>query len=174
MGEITSNTAIIFATNYGTTEKVAEYLAENIVRSKPTIFNVKDVSEIDLSKFDTVILGGSVYLGDIQKEMSDFCAKYTKELLEKKLGLFLCGIEPEMVRQDEELKMAYPKALYNHAQATAFVGGEIHMELLNPSQKFITQTLLGIKTSSSFLQYDLIDIFICQMELNDTKCNICD
>ncbi len=173
MGETASNTAIIFATNYGTTKKVAEYLAENIIKSKTTLFNLNSAPEIDLTKFDTVILGGSVYLGDIQKEMSDFCAENSEELLKKNLGLFLCGIEPELVRQDEELKMAFPKSLYNHAQATAFVGGEINMELLNPSQKFIVQTLLGIKSSSSFLQFDLVDIFICQMELNDTKCDIC-
>ena len=104
-------------------------------------------------------------MGDIQPIVSDFCHKNLDILLTKKIGLFICGIEPELVRQDAELEMAFPRKLYNHAQATAFVGGEINMQMLNASQKFITKSLLGIKESTSFIQYDLIDILIYQMEL---------
>ena len=158
-------TAIIYTTTYGTTEKVAAYIAEKLQNKDVQVIELKKNSDLDISSFDTIMLGASVYLGDIQHIMSNFCKKKLEVLLTKRIGLFICGIEPELIRQDEELHMAYPRSLYNHAQATAFVGGEINLEVLNASQKFITQSLLGFQKSTSFIQYDLVDIFIYQMEL---------
>lgn len=158
-------TAIIYSTTYGTTEKVSNYIAEKLQNKAVQVIELKSTTDFDISSFDTVILGASVYLGDIQHVMSSFCEKNLDALLARKIGLFVCGIEPELVRQDAELEMAFPRQLFNHAQATAFVGGEINLDVLNDSQKFITQSLLGIKESTSFIQYDLVDIFIYQMEL---------
>ena len=158
-------TAIIYTTTHGTTEKVSNYIAEKSQNKNIQVIELTKNTDVDISSFDTIILGASVYLGDIQHVMSNFCIENSEVLLTKNIGLFICGIEPELIRQDAELEMAFPKNLYNHAQATVFVGGEINMEVLNDSQKFITQSLLGIKDSTSFIQYDLVDIFIHQMEL---------
>lgn len=159
-------TAILYTTTYGSTEKVANYIAEKLENQEIVLVNMAENKNFDFSEFDNIILGGSIYLGDIQPEMFEFCTNNLDALLQKNIGIFVCGIEPDLIRQDAEIEMSFPKKLYNHAQATAFVGGEINMELLNGSQKFITNTLLGIQDSKSFLQYDLIDIFIYQMELN--------
>ena len=158
-------TAIIYTTTYGTTEKVANYIAEKLHYKNIDVVELKHNTDFDVSHYDIVILGASVYLGDIQHTMSNFCKRNLEVLLTKKIGLFICGIEPELVRQDTELEMAFPLNLYNYALATAFVGGEINLEALNASQKFITTSLLGIKESASFIQYDLIDIFINQLQI---------
>ncbi len=158
-------TAIIFSTTYGTTEKVANYIAEKLRSEETIVVELTENTVFDMSPYDTIILGASVYLGDIQAVMREFCHSRQDLLLSKNIGIFVCGIEPDLVRQDAEVKMAFPRNLYNHALATAFVGGEINIEKLNASQKFITGSLLGIKESSSFIQRDLIDIFINQMEI---------
>ncbi|MHB9055143.1 MAG: flavodoxin domain-containing protein [Paludibacteraceae bacterium] len=158
-------TAVIYATIQGTTEKAANYIAEKLPEQDIQIFELTKTSEIDISPFDVIILGGSVYLGDIQPVMIEFCKDNLETLLTKRIGLFVCGIEPDLIRQDAELEMAFPRGLFNHAQATAFIGGEVNLEKLNASQKFISESLLKITESTSFLQYDLIDILIYQMEL---------
>lgn len=160
-------TAVIYTTTYGSTGKIADYIADKLPEDKVDVFQLQanSASEINLDRYDCVILGGSVYLGDIQKAMIDFCFTHLNILLKKQIGLFLCGIEPTLIRQSQELEMAFPRRLYEHAQATAFVGGEVTLEELNDTQKFIATELLGIKESTSFIQYDLVDIFIYQMEL---------
>ncbi|VBB43400.1 Flavodoxin [uncultured Paludibacter sp.] len=156
-------TAIIYTTTHGTSEKVAKYIAEKFPEDDVTLIKLKKNTKFSIFSFDKIILGGSIYLGDIQPIMRRFCNDNFEELLTRTLGLYVCGIEPELVRQDSELEMAFPKKLFKHAVATAFVGGEITFEKLNPTQKFIVKNFLKIKESVDFIHYDLIDIFVYQM-----------
>lgn len=157
-------TAIIYSTTQGTTEKVVNYIAEKLSDSEVEIIKLqKKKKSIDLSKYDRIILGASIYLGDIQSVMTKFCNDNFDVLLTKNLGIFACGIERELIRQDEELEMAFPKKLYKHAIATAFVGGEIIFEKLNPTQKFISKNMFKINSSAEFFLYDMMDIFISQL-----------
>ncbi|MFV0391862.1 MAG: flavodoxin domain-containing protein [Paludibacteraceae bacterium] len=162
-------TAVIYATTHGTVEKVANYIFDKLPDQDIKLVKLEKDTNIDLASFDNIILGGSIYLGDIQEILSHFCKNNIDLLLTKNIGLFVCGIEPELVRQDAELEMAYPRNLYEHAQATAFVGGEVILEHLNLSQKFIAKTLFKIKKSTSFIHYDLVDVLIYQMELTTSK-----
>lgn len=156
-------TAIIFSTTYGSTEKVAKYIAEKLKDDEVKVIRLRKNSKINIDQFDRIILGGSIYLGEIQPVMIKFCENNMNALLTKNVGLFTCGVEPELVRDDSELEMAFPKKLFNHAVATAFVGGEITIEKLNPSQKFISKSFLKINESVSFIHHDIIDIFVYQI-----------
>lgn len=156
-------TAIIYSTTHGSTEKIADYIAEKINDGEVTVIRLEKNTTIDLVSFDRIILGGSVYLGDIQAQMTKFCDDNFDTLKTKNVGLFTCGIEPELIRTDDELEMAFPKKIFNIAVATAFVGGEISFEKLNPTQKFISKNFFKINDSVSFFHYDLIDIFIYQI-----------
>lgn len=163
--------AIIYATTHGTTEKIATYIAEKLtnhiaeknVSYQVELIKLKKNIRISIFSYDMIILGGSVYLGDIQQNMTKFCNDNLDELLTRTVGLFVCGMEPELVRQDSELEMAYPIKLYKHALASAFVGGEIVFEKLNPTQKFIVKNFLQIKQPIDVIHYDIIDIFVNQM-----------
>lgn len=157
-------TVIIYSTTQGTTEKVVNYIAAKLSDSDVDIIKLqKRKKNIDFSKYDRVILGGSIYLGDIQPVMTKFCNDNFDVLLTKTLGIFACGIERELIRQDEELEMAFPKKLYKHAVATAFVGGEIVFEKLNPTQKFISKNMFKINDSVEFFLYDMMNIFVSQL-----------
>lgn len=159
-------TAIIYSTTQGTTEKVVNYIAEKLKDSETVdVYKLQKRKKlINLAQYDRVILGGSIYLGDIQSVMTKFCNDNFDILQTKTLGLFACGIEPELVRQDAELEMAYPKKLFKHAVATAFVGGEIIFEKLNPTQKFIAKNMFKINQSVEFFEYNMMDIFIYQLK----------
>ncbi|MGC3979086.1 MAG: flavodoxin domain-containing protein [Paludibacteraceae bacterium] len=156
-------TAIIYSTTNGATSNIVKYISDKLTGEEVTIIKLKRNSKVELAAYDKIILGGSIYLGDIQPVMSRFCNAHLDVLLTKTIGLFLCGIEPELVRQDSQLEMAFPKKLYNHAIATAFVGGEIIFEKLNPTQKFISKNFFKINETTQFIRYDLIDIFVYQM-----------
>jgi menaquinone-dependent protoporphyrinogen oxidase len=158
-------TAIIYSTTQGTTEKVANYIAEKLNDKDVDIIKLqKRKKNINLDRYERIILGGSIYLGDIQTVMSKFCNDNFDVLLTKTIGLFACGIERELVRQDSELEMAFPRKLYKHALATAFVGGEIIFDKLNPTQKFISKNMFKINDSVEFFEYNMMDIFIYQLQ----------
>ena len=135
-------TAIIYATSHGTTAKVAEIIKERLISKnserniagnidentienlqddKINIFNLKQNINIDLSLFDTVIIGGSIHAGNIQGSVKEYCKKNLVELLQKKVALYICAMnKPEY---ETELKNAFPELLYNHALAKEVVGG---------------------------------------------------
>lgn len=157
-------TAVIYSTKQGTTEKAANYIAEKLEGDDVEIIKLTRRKSVNIDKYDRIILGGSIYLGDIQSNMTKFCNDNLDVLLTKTIGLFACGIEPEYIRQDGELEMAFPKKLFKHATATAFVGGEIVFDKLNPTQKFITRNMFKINKSVEFFQYYMMDIFVNQLK----------
>ena len=85
-------TAIIYDSHHGTTTKVAQQIQETLGREKTQVFNLKENQEIELSDYEQIIVGGSVHAGQVQKKVKKFCAENEAILLEKPLGLFLCGM----------------------------------------------------------------------------------
>jgi len=115
-------TAIVYATKYGCTKKCAEIL-KTYLHGEVNILSVK-ADKINLSQYDTVFIGGSVYMGKIQKEITHFCKRNLKQLLHKKIGLFACCYTPkDTVGFFETL---YPIELINHASYVTSVGGKMN------------------------------------------------
>ena len=112
-------TLILYTTKHGTTTKCAEQLAKKF----PGQVDVMKLSDNhpEMTGYDTVILGGSIYAGKIQKEMKAFCSSYIDTLKRKRLGLFLCCMSVDQAAA--ELKASFPDELFVHATATGRLGG---------------------------------------------------
>ena len=78
---------IIFSTKYGCAEKTAKMLQSKMKGDVRMVNIVKDKVPA-LDEFDAVILGGSIYMGRIQKELTAFISGNLPALLKKKVGLF--------------------------------------------------------------------------------------
>lgn len=132
--------AIVYATKYGCTKKCAEIL-KSYLHGEVRILSAK-ADKIRLSQYDTVIIGGSVYMGKIQKEITQFCKRNLKQLLHKKIGLFACCYTPK----DTEgfFGTLYPTELINHALYVTSVGGEMDYEKMNILYRKLFQSLKKI------------------------------
>ena len=120
-------TAIVYATKYGCTKECAEIL-KTYLHGEVNILSAK-ADKINLSQYDAVFIGGSVYMGKIQKEITHFCKRNLKQLLHKKIGLFACCYTPkDTVGFFETL---YPIELINHASYLTSVGGKMDYEKMN-------------------------------------------
>lgn len=76
------NTLIVYASKYGCTEKCAKLLSKELY-GEVDIINVKRMRDIDISKYEKIIIGGSIYIGKIQKGVTQFCSKNLHKLKEK-------------------------------------------------------------------------------------------
>ena len=63
------STLIVYASKYGCTEKCVKLMSKKL-NDKVDLINLKNINDIDLSKYDKVIIGGSIYIGRIQKEVT--------------------------------------------------------------------------------------------------------
>lgn len=139
------NTLIIYATKHGTTGACAKKLSEKL-KGKVDLHNLRIGSIPDLAKYDKVIIGGSIYAGRIQKEVSEFSQKNLNELKGKKIGLFICC----MIEKSAEMQLnaSFPKELLDSAVAKESFGGELKFSDMSFGEKVITKMVAKMLSKS--------------------------
>jgi menaquinone-dependent protoporphyrinogen oxidase len=142
-------TLILYMTTHGCTEKATRMLMSQL-NDDLTIVNLDGVPDPDLSKYDRVIIGGSIHMGEIQKDLRRYCERNVDGLLSKKLGLFLCCMF-EGAAAKKQFEDAYPQALRDHASATGMFGGEISFDKMNTLEKMIVKNVAKIDQDVSKL-----------------------
>ena len=159
------STLILFATKHGCTEKCANRLKENL-KGQTDLSNLKHKPKVQLDRYDTIVIGGSIHAGRIQKSVQTFCRKHLNTLLEKRIGLFICCMEEGDTAQ-KQFEKAFPDELREHAVATGIFGGEFSFEKMNPLERSIIKRIAKIDKSISKISEEAINTFISEM--NKTK-----
>ena len=77
----------MYFTQYGSTKKYAEWIAEEL---KGDVFDIRSIKQSQLYDYDIIILGGGLYAGNI-KGLHLLAENYEK-LKDKKLIIFTCGL----------------------------------------------------------------------------------
>src|SRR5687768_197473 len=152
------NYLIIYMSRHGTTAKVAAELKEKLGPEKTTLVDLEKDNVPSLREFNTVIIGGSVHAGTIQQELMTFCIKNKTELLQKRLGLFMCFMNNDL--QELEFEDSFPIDLRKHAIAKGMVGGEFLFEKMNALEKDAVQKVKGIDQSVYRLDNNAIRKFL--------------
>ncbi len=143
------NTLLAYATKYGCTEKCATILSEKLT-GKVDLCNLKEVKDVDLTQYDKVIIGGSIYIGKIQKEVCEFCTKNLDVLKEKKIGLFICGMSAgDQVKT--QMNNSFSQELLTNAVAKESFGGEFKFKKMKFMEKFIVKMVTKMDKSSPAL-----------------------
>lgn len=133
-GGKTMNTLILYASQYGYAAECAAKLKAELT-GEVTLVDLTKHSAPDLGGSDAVIVGGSIYMGRVQAQVSAFCAAHEKELKQKKLGMFLCCGLPQNLEQS--LSASFPASLIEKAQAVGCFGGELRTARMKPMHKMI-------------------------------------
>ena len=80
-------TAVIYATGITkNTKKVAEYIARKVGAD---IFNLKEITMINLSDYDTVVFGTGIHAGKPYKQVVEFIDRNKDVLMQKRQFLFI-------------------------------------------------------------------------------------
>lgn len=154
---------IIFSTKHGSVEKAVLILKERLGWDIPAIDITKEAAP-SLEDYDTVIIGGSIYIGNVQKELSNFLNDHLDILLEKRVGLFLCAGHPDPSELEKEMKRAFPEPLYTHAVVKEIFGYEFDFSKLNFLEKLTIKNVAHIKESQFALSEEKIDSFATLMK----------
>lgn len=150
-------TAIIYATKHGCSEKCAQALALELT-SDIYVTNLETTGKIDLIQFDTVIIGGSIHAGTINRKLKKFMDSNIETLLTKKLGLFLCCMF-EGDKALEQFRHAFPESMRNKALAHGLFGGEFDFDKMNFIEKAIIKKVANVEKSVSQINYSNITDF---------------
>ncbi|WP_410511074.1 flavodoxin domain-containing protein [Paenibacillus sp. BR2-3] len=149
-------TIIVYTTKYGCTEKAA-YLLKSKMGGEVDVVNLLHAQVPPLTTYHSVIFGGSIYYGKIQKEMTAFVNNAMPQLVCKRIGLFICAGSKEQAAQ--ELQSAFPIDLLKRASASEVFGDEIYYDKLSLMDKFIMRIVKGKEKSGTGLSTTTIEKF---------------
>jgi menaquinone-dependent protoporphyrinogen oxidase len=135
-------TLIVFGSTYGYTAEAVKELS-NQIEGEVVVINAMKDEVPSLERFDNIIIGGSIYMGHIQKKIKAFCIEHLNELKEKRIGLFLsCGV-PDNFKHF--LGAEFPQELIDKALVIECFGGELKPEKM----KFMHRMITGIMKSAT-------------------------
>jgi len=133
---------ILYGSKTGTTESCAMKIKASIQSEDVTVVNLKKRFNGDLSAYDAVVVGTPLYMGKMSKYVERFFSENSTKLLSTKLHLFVCGLA-RGAEGVELLKKQVPSKIFNHAVQVKQLGGEVHIEKLNPIYKFVMKKVLA-------------------------------
>jgi menaquinone-dependent protoporphyrinogen oxidase len=131
------NTLIAYSTTLGCTEQCASKLKEDLGNGVEMV-RISRRRRYHLQNFDTIIVGGSIHEGMIQRSVYKFCESNLEELMKKQVGLFVCCMDPD-ANEQALIESAFPEKLVEHALASGFFGGELNIKKMNLLQKIMTR-----------------------------------
>lgn len=132
------STLIAYASKHGSSKKCAELLSKKLT-GNIEIINLKEHGGVDLSDFDKIIIGGSIYAGRIQKEVNEFCLKNIDTLRKKKIGVFICCMNKN--ESEKQLNSAFPEEIIRLAATKECFGGEFNFKDMSFIERFITKMI---------------------------------
>jgi len=160
-------TAIIYASHHGTTETVAKLIQQELLPMPVDLIDLKANKNPGTGNYETIILGSSIHAGKNQGLMQNFCKKNMPELLQKRIGLFLCCMNK--AESEQNIQNAYPEILRNRAFSIHLMGGEYKMEKMNFIERILLIKIAGVKESQSCIDHEAIHQFADKIKEQQIK-----
>ncbi len=154
------NTLILYITEHGATERVAELIKQNLT-GEVTLCNLRK-QKPNLKDYDRVVLGGSIHAGKIQKRLQKFMQKRQGELLSKELGIFLSCMHAGETAENQ-FNDSFPEPLRKHAKAASIVGGAFDFDRMNFMEKAIVKKVANVTGSVNNIDTEEIKKFVTTM-----------
>jgi len=151
-------TLILYASKYGAAKEIAERIADKM--GEASICDLKQDDIPPLSNFDCVIIGSSIYAGQVRKEAKAFAAKNADELCKKTLGLFLSGFAED----DSYFEKNFPQKILQEAKAKEFLGGIFDPKKVNGIERFIIKIAMKRAEYTESIDNEKIGAFVNAMK----------
>jgi len=127
-------TLIIYASVYGYASDCVKKCKEQ-VKGEVAVFDIMSDAVPSLEDADNIMIGGSIYMGQIQKKLKLYCNQNLEALLKKRVALFLCCGLPENF--EATLKASFPEELIRKAVAKECLGGELRVDRMKLGHRMI-------------------------------------
>ena len=133
-------TMIAYSSTHGSAEECACQLAQKF--NEAEVINLKQHS-VNPSNYDCVILGSSIYGGQVQREVRDYCKKYLGILLQKPLGIYFTCMTQDETELRQFLEYAFPAEIVDHLTTFCAVGGAVYFTKMNFLERSASRIFLN-------------------------------
>lgn len=132
---------IVYSSKTGTTKRCAEILADKL-NCDTDIVNIKKIKQYDIRGYDKIVIGSNVRMGQIDKQIKQFCVENHQILVEKRAGLFVCCGYPESA--DHVISTNFNKKLLQRSEAKSCFGGEMDIKKTHGIDKIMLGAVIKV------------------------------
>jgi len=154
-------TLIVYATKHDFTKECVTKLSKKL-DGDFDMLNLKENKISAFEQYDSVIIGGPIYAGQIIKEVKEFCEKNLNQLSDKRIGLFVCGMS-DKDKMNLFLEQSFPEKLRNNALAKGDFGGSFVFKSMNFFERLIIKHMCKTNEDVLNLKENNIDEFAAKM-----------
>jgi menaquinone-dependent protoporphyrinogen oxidase len=154
---------IAYASKTGNTEECAYKIKGFMKTEAVDLIDLKKHHQVDLSLYDKVVIGTPLYMGQPARPFRQFVEKNTNELINKEMYLYVCGLARGQEGIDLLKKQVSPK-LFDHAKFVVQLGGDVHLQKLNPIYKWMMKKILAESKPQLGLAIEEIEKFASDIE----------
>jgi menaquinone-dependent protoporphyrinogen oxidase len=153
-------TLILYATKHGAAREIAARIAKRM--DGAAVHDLGRGNAPEITGYDCVIIGGSVYAGAVRKDVKEFIAANTDALRQKRLGLFLSGMRT--TAEKETFEANFPPALLNAAKAVCFPGGIFDPNKAGFLERMVAKAVMKATAYTSTIDDKKIERFVREMQ----------
>ena len=139
---------IVYFSKYGCTADCAGYLKSKL-QGDVNLIDINAAAQIDISLYDSIIIGSSVYVGKVSKKLRKFCEDNLAALTKKRIGIFLCCALADQA--DEFFTDNFPPALLDGAVIKKVFGSDARLEKMS----FLDKTMIKLVTKGDFSNFKI-------------------
>ncbi|HBY20931.1 MAG: hypothetical protein A2Y24_08720 [Clostridiales bacterium GWE2_32_10] len=157
-------TAIIYASKHGSVERCVILLKERLL-GEVDLLNIHEHSNPDIQDYSDIIIGGSIYMGKIQKEIIEFCNKNLDILTNTNVGLFISSA----LMDADEFKKNFPAKLLETCRVQENFGYELYIHDFSFIEKITLKFIPKEYLNNYGIKINKIEKFINDMNINKTR-----
>lgn len=151
-------TLIIYATKNGSVKEVANLLKKEL-KGDVKLLDAHNEKIEDISMFDNILIGSSIYFGQIDRKIKNFIHLHRPEIINRNIGIFLMAGERDTEIMQKQLKDAIPNDIFSKALAVTVIGSEIKLEKFTLLVRLILRYVKKIKSSYKDINKEKIKEF---------------
>lgn len=161
--KLSTGTAIVYMSMHGTTYKVACMIKDLLNENSTILIDLGKEKTPDISMCSRIIIGGSIHMGEIQKEIKLFCENNKAILLSKQYGLFLCCMY-DGDKATEQFNNAYTEVIRANAKSKALMGYEFNFDRMNLIERAMTKEISGFSGFMSKINFNELNRFVKELK----------
>ena len=155
-------TLVVYASKGGYSRECAQKIAAGLTDGADVVDAKKDAFKTDIASYDTVILGGGILAGRLPGALRRYCLKNASALEQKRVGLFICGTDPE--NHEKVFAANYPGGLLDCAVVKTWLGGRILFADQKGIMRFVLKKMLKGENDVHMEQPEALKAFVTAIE----------
>ncbi len=153
---------IAYATKSGSCRECASLLSRELQRQEVTVCDLAN-NHPNVSDYDTVIIGGNIRFGKLDRRVYRFIDSNKDKLLKMKSAFFICNGFSDDENVDSYFKKCFPCEVIEKSVHHDTFGGELKPDKLHGIDKIIVKLILKAnEENDEFAKPNILTESICR------------